>query len=129
MIGRKVALTILGLAAGAMAAPVAVSAQQPQAATPAANAQRIQFIVVGLSCPFCAYGIEKKLRHEVVGLDSLGLDFKTGTVTLDVRDGATVTDEQLQTVVKKAGFSVEGDIKRSPLGGSRGPGKGRTDAR
>jgi mercuric ion binding protein len=124
MLGYKVALVVLALTAGALAAPVAARAQQPQAA-----AQRIQFTVVGLSCPFCAYGIEKKLRHELTELDSLGLQFQTGTVTLEVRDGALVTDDQLRAVVRKAGFSVQGDIARSPLGGTRSLGKGGADAR
>jgi mercuric ion binding protein len=128
MLGYKVALVVLTLTAGALAAPVAARAQQPHAAAPA-GAQRIQFTVVGLSCPFCAYGIEKKLRHEITGLDSLGLEFERGAVTLEVHDGALVTDDQLRAVVRKAGFSVQGDIARSPLGGARSPGKGGADAR
>src|SRR5258708_16670357 len=128
MFGHKLTLLVLALAAGALAAPVAARAQQPQAAAPA-GAQRIQFTVVGLSCPFCAYGIEKRLRHEITGLDSLGLEFQRGAVTLEVHDGAQVTDDQLRAVVRKAGFSVQGDITRSPLGGTRRPGQGGADAR
>ena len=128
MFDRRVALMVLALAVGAMAAPDAARAQQPQAAA-SAGAQRITFTVVGLSCPFCAYGIEKKLRHDVAGLDSLGLDFKTGTVTLEVRDGTQATDEHLREVVRKAGFSVKGDINRLPLGGTRSPGRGGAGAR
>lgn len=132
MFDHSVTLVVLALSAAATAAPVRARAQQPPAAAPAAHAQRIDFTVVGLSCPFCAYGIEKRLRREVVGLDSLGLDFKTGIVTLEVRDGVTVTDEQLEAAVKKAGFSVQGDIQRSPLAGTRGQGpraSARSDAR
>ncbi len=128
MFGYNVALAVITLTAGAMAAPVAARAQQPQAATPT-GAQRIQFTVVGLSCPFCAYGIEKRLRHDITGLDSLELEFRTGTVTLQVHDGGQVTDDDLRAVVRKAGFSVQGDINRSPLGGTRSPGTGAADAR
>ncbi len=120
MFGYKGALAVVMLTAGAMAAPVAARAQQPQAAAPA-GAQRITFTVVGLSCPFCAYGIEKRLRREVAGLDSLGLEFQTGTVTLEVHDGVQVTDDALRAAVRKAGFSVQGDITRSPLGGTGSP--------
>lgn len=129
MLDHKAALTILVLSMGAQTGPVMVGAQQPQAAAPAVVPQRIQFTVVGLSCPFCAYGIEKKLRHAVAGLDSLGLDFKTGTVSLEVRDGAKVTDDQLREVVRKAGFSVQGGIKRSLLAGPRRGQGGENDGR
>ncbi len=129
MFGYKAALAVVMLTAGAWAAPVAAQAQQPQAAAPAGAPQRITFTVVGLSCPFCAYGIEKRLRREVAGLDSLGLAFQTGTVTLEVHNGVQVTDDALRAAVRKAGFSVQGDITRSPLGGTRSPGKGGAGAR
>lgn len=120
MSDHRVALLVLASVAGVIGAPTVGGAQvpqpaAPQAVAPAAGPQRILFTVVGLSCPFCAYGIEKKLRHNIAGLDSLGLEFKTGTVILEVRDGAAVTDGQLRDVVRKAGFSVQGDITRSPL--------------
>lgn len=107
------AVSLLAATAGASAS---LAAQDRPPAAEQGAVQRIRFVVAGLSCPFCAYGIEKRLRREVAGLDSLALDLKTGTVTLQVRDGAKVNDAQLRAVVRKAGFSVMGDIKRSTTG-------------
>ena len=118
-------VTLLVVLAG-LSAPL-VAPQRLLAAEQGA-VQRIQFVVAGLSCPFCAYGIEKRLRREIAGLDSLGLDLKTGTVTLHVRDGDSVSDAQLRAVVKKAGFSVLGDIKRSAAGDPARPAGGTSSA-
>lgn len=107
------ALAILG-AAGALDAQQRQAPQPPLAA--GAGPQRIEMIVHGMSCPFCAYGLEKKLR-KIEGVDSLSIDFKTGRVTLAVPDGSKVTDEQIRDLVKDAGFEVM-EIKRSPLAGS-----------
>jgi len=126
MITTKALLASVALAAGVTAPPAELAAQEPPPAAEQAAAQRIQFTVAGLSCPFCAYGIEKKLRREITGLDSLGLDFKTGTVTLQVQDGAQVSDGQLRRVVKQAGFSVLGAITRFPLVESRSASNGRS---
>jgi mercuric ion binding protein len=125
----KALLVSVALAAFATALPAGLVAQEPPPADDPAAVQRIQFTVAGLSCPFCAYGIEKKLRREIVGLDSLGLDFKTGTVTLQVKDGTKVSDGQLRRVVNKAGFSVLGDIRRFPLVESPRPTNGRSGER
>lgn len=119
----------VALAAGVAAHPFGLAAQKPAAAAEHAGRQRVEFTVVGLSCPFCAYGLEKRLRREIVGLDSLGLDLKSGTVTLEVQDGAKVSDEQLRDAVKKAGFSVVGDVKRLAPVESRSPGFGAPAAR
>lgn len=103
-------VVIVGALALALAAMPA--AGQGQQATAVAGPQRIEMVVHGLSCPFCAYGLEKKLR-KLEGLDSVSIDFKTGKVLLLVRDGSKATDERLKQLVKDAGFEVV-EIKRSP---------------
>lgn len=94
--------------AGTVALPVVASAQQesrPAQQALAAGRQRIDIVVHGLSCPFCAYGLEKKLK-KIEGLDSLSVDFKTGNVSLVVQDGSKASDERLEQLVKDAGFEV-----------------------
>ncbi|MBI4513902.1 MAG: heavy-metal-associated domain-containing protein [Gemmatimonadetes bacterium] len=94
-------------------ATVTQGTQEPQQAAVTAGPQRIDMVVLGLSCPFCAYGLEKKLK-KVEGLTDISIDFKTGKVRMAVRDGSKVSDERLKKLVKDAGFEVE-EISRSPL--------------
>lgn len=61
--------------------------------------------VDGLSCPFCAYGIEKKLG-EVDGVQSLETNIKDGTVTITMKDGAPLSEAAAKQAVKAAGFSL-----------------------
>ena len=115
-IARPVLLAVL-LAAAVPATPRIVRAQAPtREAPPAAvpdRPERITVTVTGLSCPFCAYGLEKRLK-KLEGLDSLSIDFKTGNVVLVVRDGSKAGDARIRKLVKDGGFEAT-KIERSPL--------------
>ncbi len=63
--------------------------------------------VDGLACPFCAYGIEKKL-HEVKGVDKVDTDIASETVTVTMKDGQTLDRAAAEKAVKAAGFSLHG---------------------
>ena len=63
-----------------------------------------------MSCPFCAYGLEKRLR-KIEGLDSLRIDLEGAMAILYLADGARVTDEVLRRAVRDAGFTA-GEIER-----------------
>lgn len=127
---RRMWLVLVGtLALGAAALPGAVLAREPEGARPqaavTAGPQRIDMTVLGLSCPFCAYGLEKKLK-KVEGLTQIDIDFRTGKVKMEVKDGSKVTDERLKQLVKDAGFEVQ-EISRSPVAepGETGEGNAR----
>ncbi len=75
-------------------------------ATFAAQTQ-YQLRVDGLACPFCAYGIEKELKR-TDGVLSLDIDINAGTVTVTMADGAAMTEEKAQQIVKDAGFTLAG---------------------
>jgi mercuric ion binding protein len=61
--------------------------------------------VDGLACPFCAYGIEKKLiRTE--GVESVTFDLEKGVVIVKVSEGVTLTEAQLKQLVDDAGFTL-----------------------
>ena len=45
----------------------------------------------GLACPFCVYGIEKQLR-QIEGVEDIGVDIETGTVTLTLAEGMTLEE-------------------------------------
>jgi len=66
-----------------------------------------QLSVDGLACPFCAYGIEKKL-NAVEGVTKIGVDINAGTVTVTMAEGASMTKAQADRIVKDAGFTLRG---------------------
>ena len=66
-----------------------------------------QLRVDGLACPFCAYGIEKELTR-TDGVEGIDIDSKAGIVTVTMADGAAMTEEKAQQIVKDAGFTLAG---------------------
>ena len=75
------------------------------AGTPAWAAKVYKIRVDGLACPFCAYGIEKKLMA-VPGVKSLGISINKGIVTVTMRKGATLSRDTASRAVKNAGFTM-----------------------
>ncbi len=61
--------------------------------------------VDGLACPFCAYGIEKRLRT-LEGVETIQVDIEQGKVTVVTRDPIELTEDQLRDKVKEAGFTL-----------------------
>ena len=61
--------------------------------------------VDGLSCPFCAYGIEKRLR-KIDSVDELSVLLEEGKVQLKLKEVATVSEERLQKAIADAGFEA-----------------------
>ncbi len=59
----------------------------------------------GLSCPFCAYGVEKRLR-KLDGIEHLSILLEEGIVQVRLEDGATVSESQFKKAVKDAGFEA-----------------------
>lgn len=71
------------------------------------------FRVDGLACPYCAYGIEKKLKElDGVVHDSIRVDLEEGVVSVKVTEGTTLTDEQMKTLFNDAGFTFRGMMKK-----------------
>ena len=71
--------------------------------------------VDGLACPFCAYGLQKKLK----ALDAtaeVDIRLNEGLVLVSLKPAQTVTDELLTKTVKDAGFVVR-EIKRRQRSG------------
>lgn len=96
-----------------MAAPAAFAqeASRPVAEQAAPGARtRIVMKVDGLACPFCAYGLEKKLRA-LDAVDSIEVKLNEGVVFVDLKPGGAVSEEVLDRVVKEAGFVLR-EIRR-----------------
>lgn len=64
-----------------------------------------QLRVDGLSCPFCAYGIEKKLGA-LEGVQGVETNIKDGIVIVTMKDGVTIDEASAKKAVKEAGFSL-----------------------
>lgn len=61
--------------------------------------------VDGMSCPFCAYGLEKRLR-EIPAVDTLIVRVSDGMVQIRVKEGQQLPDAELRDAVKRAGFTL-----------------------
>ncbi len=77
------------------------------AATALAAQAAYKLRVDGLACPFCAYGIEKKLGA-VKGVERIEVDIASGTVNVTMAEGATLDEAAAKKAVKEAGFSLRG---------------------
>lgn len=64
-----------------------------------------QLHVDGLACPFCAYGIEKKL-DALEGVERIETNIKDGTVIVTMKDGVALDEATAKQAVKAAGFSL-----------------------
>ncbi|WP_293048686.1 heavy-metal-associated domain-containing protein, partial [Pandoraea sp.] len=93
--------------AAALWLPMAANAS-PAAAVPAAAAHSTyyQLQVEGLACPFCAYGIEKKL-HAIKGVEQVQTDIASGSVYLRMSAGAALDEATADQAVKAAGFHLK----------------------
>jgi copper chaperone CopZ len=69
--------------------------------------------VAGLACPFCAYGIEKKL-NSIKGVERIETNIKEGTVIVIMKDGATLDKATAGQAVKDAGFTLNGFERVAP---------------
>lgn len=82
-------------------------------ATPAQKSKEltgtVNMEVRGLSCPFCAYGLEKNLK-KISNIEKITINVKEAFVTLIIKEGLSVLEEDLKKKVKDAGFTA-GEIK------------------
>ncbi|MCH7517212.1 MAG: heavy-metal-associated domain-containing protein [Bacteroidetes bacterium] len=69
-----------------------------------AQSDEVKVRVDGLSCPFCAYGLEKKL-NELDGVDSIFIDFEEGLVVMQVTDSENISEEEIRAKIEEAGFT------------------------
>jgi len=82
------------------------------ATAPAAGTE-YQMRVDGLACPYCAYGVEKKLK-QIDGVEGIDIDLDKGVVTVQVREGVALTDTQMAKLFKDAGFTYRGMTATPP---------------
>ncbi len=66
-------------------------------------------VIEGMSCPFCAFGAEKKLAA-VKGVDKVGVEMKEGRADLTAADDGSIDVAAVPEAVRKAGFTP-GEIR------------------
>ncbi len=64
-----------------------------------------QIQVNGLSCPFCAYGIEKQVTA-IEGVEEIALDLKAGLLTVTMEEGAALDQVTANKAIEAAGFTL-----------------------
>jgi len=79
-----------------------------------AQVQRVDIGVDGLACPFCSYGLEKKLK-EVKGAGEVAINITKGVAVLKNNGSESIDVEQIEPVVKEAGFTLR-DLSASVAG-------------
>ena len=62
-------------------------------------------MVEGLACPFCVFGIEKRLK-KVEGVGGVDVDIKSGEVSLRASEGESIAVVEIPGAVEKAGFTA-----------------------
>lgn len=93
------------LALAVLALPAVAPAQEEGTQEP--ETRRIEVTILGMSCPFCAYGVEQKLK-KLDGVQDLRVDLKSGVATVELAEGADLSNEILRKMVEDAGFEVAG---------------------
>lgn len=69
--------------------------------------------VKGLGCPFCAYGLEKKI-NELDQADQINIDIETGVMSFIYPSDQNLKIDQIEEKVKKAGYTTKNiNVKRT----------------
>jgi len=101
----KLMLTALAATTLTLAAPV-VSAQQPVAVEAATTAQTMVTAKVnGMVCDFCARAVTKVFGKEDA-VENVHVDLDKGEIHVTLKSGADITDERVETLVKKSGYDL-----------------------
>ncbi|WP_018405227.1 heavy-metal-associated domain-containing protein [Marinobacter gelidimuriae] len=62
--------------------------------------------VKGVACPYCAFGIEKRL-NKVDGVDNVIVDIGDSVVRVTLAESKTLTEDRARTAVEEAGFTLD----------------------
>lgn len=71
-----------------------------------AEAKNVRIEVKGMVCGFCAQGIEKKFRAQA-SVDQIDVNLSQKIVTLKLKDGQSLSDDTIKSVLTESGYKVE----------------------
>lgn len=80
----------------------------------AAEIEGLQLRVDGLSCPFCALGLDKRLKQRA-GLEGIQVHLKQGVTEASLPHGQGLDVGKVQRAVREAGFTLR-SIKLTVIG-------------
>lgn len=69
-----------------------------------AHADEYSIRVDGLACPFCAYGIEKKLKA-IHGVEDIDIDLDKGKVYFTLNNSERLLEADMKTLFNDSGFT------------------------
>jgi len=98
-------IILVGITLG-QATPISAQVTKPE--TVATQAQSGSIIVVkvnGLVCSFCAQGIKKSFL-KLPAVKNVQVSLEKKKVTLELKDKATLSDNEIQSTIKAAGYVV-----------------------
>lgn len=99
---------LIGVAAIALSVPGVIPAEE----NPVEKDEAVYVLQAhGLACPFCAYGIEKHLGR-IEGVASVETDIESGTVTVTMEPGASLSEADAERALDNAGFTLRGFRRR-----------------
>lgn len=100
----KNTLIALGLATMGLAAPA--HATEPAASeSDQTGAETMTVNVKGMVCDFCARAVTKVFgRNSAV--DTVNVDLDTGQIHVGLKPGMTLTDAEIESMVKKSGYAM-----------------------
>lgn len=61
--------------------------------------------ITGLACPFCAYGLEMRLK-KLEAVETLKVHLEDGKVVIKLKKGADLDEKKIRDAVLDAGFTV-----------------------
>ncbi len=70
-----------------------------------ADSHVYKLYVDGLACPFCAYGVEKKVGG-LDGVEKVAIEIEDGIVAVTLAAGATLDEATAKQAVDEAGFTL-----------------------
>ena len=75
---------------------------------------RVEVLLQGMACSLCSGSLEQKLRS-LAAPETVKLDLEQRLLTLTLRPGATLSDAQLRSLLREAGYNVR-QIRRLAAG-------------
>lgn len=70
--------------------------------------------VDGMSCAYCAYGVEKKLR-QLEGVKAVHINLEKGRVEISVADNTRFTHKRMERLYRESGFTFRSMDRRSSV--------------
>ena len=67
---------------------------------------KVEVKVEGLGCPFCAFGLEKKMKA-IQGVQNINIDVESGMMVLEVPMTASISQAQINAKVEEAGYTAK----------------------